>query len=429
MRTARATLVAALATLTMVAGAGIASPAAQATPPVKPAGLENAKACEITRPSEGWPDGTSAGFDTNLHHGLDSDWKQHVRPVGTVRAIMLFVDFPNARAEDNPAPYADTSTYYDFLEPSVEWFRRSSNGRLNLEITTVPQWFRMPLPDTEYGLSRNTFTVENQLEYVRDVVNVTDPDVDFSDYRLLYIVPSRNASHIAFSPEFNDYTRSIVADGTVLKNGDTFGQDMWGWGFKILNHETGHAFSLPESYNATGIGGTHRFVGGWDMMGNISGRAPELMGWNKWKLDWLQRPQIGCVTQSGVTEYTLTPIEQGGPPGAAKKLVVVRTGPYTAWVAELRRAVGNDAGTICDPGVLVYKVDTSIPNGDGSIQVHDAKPGSGRQGPCTEPDIGTLGIGADEVPLFHDPATNVTIEVVSEDESKAMVRVTKGDAP
>jgi hypothetical protein len=51
------------------------------------AALENAKACEITKPPEGWPDGTSAGFDTNLHHGIDSDWKLHVRPVDRSRRM------------------------------------------------------------------------------------------------------------------------------------------------------------------------------------------------------------------------------------------------------------------------------------------------------------------------------------------------------
>lgn len=414
-------LVAAL-TVAVVTGpslAGAEPRADQAPPP------EKAKACEIAKPPEGWPDGTSAGFDTNLHHGLDSDWRLHVRPVGTVQAVMLFVDFPNAPAEGNAAPYDDIPAYHDFLSPAVDWFERSSYGRFDLQITPVPQWFHLPLADSDYGLTRSTFTVENQLEYVRDVVELADSQVDFSGYQLLYIVPSRNARNIAFSPEFNDYTRTIVADGTVLTNGATFGQDMWGWGYKILNHETGHAISLPESYNATGIGGTHRFVGGWDMMGNIAGRAPELMGWNKWKLDWLHRPQVGCVTRSGVTEHTLTPIEVGGPPGRAKKLLVVRTGRYTAWIAELRRGLGNDDPTICDPGVLVYQLDAAIPNGDGSIKVHDALPESGRQGPCTELDIGTLGLGAGETSIFHDGATGVTIEVVDEHERSAVVRVTK----
>ena len=81
--------------------------------------------------------------------------------------------------------------------------------------------------------------------------------------------------------------------------------------------------------------------------------------------------------------------------------------------------------TICDPGVLVYRLDASIPNGDGSIQVYDAAPGSGRQGPCTELDIGTLGTSAGKTPRFHDPATGVTIEALQEREASAVVRVTK----
>jgi M6 family metalloprotease-like protein len=395
----------------VLAGAGVAS-----------ADGDSARACEITKPPEGWPDGTSAGFDTNLHHGIDSDWNLHVRPVGTVRALMLFVDFPNAQAQDNAAPYADTGAYHDFLAPGADWFRQSSNGRLDLRITPVPRWFRLPRPDSEYGLSRDTFSVENQLAYVRDVVEVADPEVNFRGYDLLYIVPPRNAANVAFSPEFNDYTRAIVADGNVLKNGATYGQDMWFWGFKILNHETGHAFSLPESYNAAGTGGTHRFVGGWDMMGNIAGRAPELMGWNKWKLEWLKDSQVGCVSRRGVSLHRLTPIELGG---RGDKMVVVRTGRYTAWVAELRRNVGNDAPTICDPGVLVYKLDASIPNGDGSIQVHDAKPNSGRQGPCTELDIGTFGRQPGDPSVFGDPATGVTIAVLAESDGSAWVLVMK----
>ncbi|SDI61178.1 hypothetical protein [Nonomuraea jiangxiensis] len=429
MRKPSTALAAVLGTIAAVvlAAAPAGTAAAAGTDPAAATrgGPEPARACEIRKPPEGWPDGTSAGFDTNLHSGIDSDWDLHVKPAGKVPAIMLFVDFPNATAETNTAPYDGVDAYHDFLTPAVDWFERSSYGRFELRITPVRKWFHLPKPDIEYGMARNTFTVENQLAYVREVVELADAEVDFSGYQLLYIVPSRNARNVAFSPEFNDYTRAIVADGTVLKNGATFGQDMWSWGYKILNHETGHALSLPESYNASGVGGTHSYVGGWDMMGNISGRAPELMAWNKWKLGWLRPPQVGCVTRGGVTEHKLTPIEVGGPPGKSPKMVVVRTGTYTAWVAELRQSLVNDESTICDPGVLVYRVDASIPNGDGSIKVHDAKPNSGRQGPCTELDIGTLGLGTGETPVFSDPATGVTIEVVQESAGSAVVRVTK----
>ena len=123
--------------------------------------------------------------------------------------------------------------------------------------------------------------------------------MNFAGYDLVYIMPPRNATQIAFSPELNLYSDQIVADGTVVKNGATYGQDMFTWGPKIVNHETGHAISLPESYNGSGTGATHLWVGGWDLMGNILGHAPEFMAWNKWKLGWLDDPDFGCLASDG----------------------------------------------------------------------------------------------------------------------------------
>ena len=79
---------------------------------------------------------------------------------------------------------------------------------------------------------------------------------------------------------------------------------MFSWGYKLLNHETGHAVSLTEGYNA-GTGGTFRYMGQWDMMGNISGNAPDYIAWNKWKLGWLNDDEVDCVASDGVTEHTL----------------------------------------------------------------------------------------------------------------------------
>ena len=84
--------------------------------------------------------------------------------------------------------------------------------------------------------------------------------VDFTGYDLIYVVPARNQTAIASSPELNNYEHQIVADGNDLGNGDDLGSDMFSWGYKLLNHETGHAFSLAEGYNA-GTGGSFRYMG------------------------------------------------------------------------------------------------------------------------------------------------------------------------
>ncbi len=157
-------------------------------------------------------------------------------------------------------------------------------------------------------MTRATFSIANQKAYAREAVLAADPDVDFSPYQLVYIMPPRNATQIAFSPELNLYTDKIEVDGTVVKNGATYGQDMFTWGPKIINHETGHAISLPESYNGGVSTNIHNFVGGWDLMGNILGHAPEYMAWNKWKLGWLDDADFGCLATDGSAEYTLSPV-------------------------------------------------------------------------------------------------------------------------
>ena len=68
-------------------------------------------------------------------------------------------------------------------------------------------------------------------------------------------MPPRGATGIEFSPELNFYQEPLRPDGKVIRNGVTYGQDMFqSWGYKIINHEAGHDISFPESYN----GGTGR---------------------------------------------------------------------------------------------------------------------------------------------------------------------------
>ena len=227
---------------------------------------------------------------------------------------MIFVDFEDAKASDaNPnqggRDWRDPNSYWEFLKQSVDFFNASSNGRFQLDVTLkADKWFRMPKPTTGYGMTRQTFSIANQKAYARDAVLAADPETDYSGYQLVYIMPPRNATQIAFSPELNLYTDKIAVDNTIVKNGATFGQDMFSWGPKIINHETGHAISLPESYNGSGTGATHLWVGGWDLMGNILGHAPEYMAWNKWKLGWLDDPDFGCLATDGSAEYTLSPV-------------------------------------------------------------------------------------------------------------------------
>jgi M6 family metalloprotease-like protein len=351
--------------------------------------------------------------------GQATDWERFVRPRHAVRAVMLFVDFPNARAEDNAAPYDDTAAYHDFLAPGADWLRRSAYGRLSLQITPVRKWFRMSRPDADYGIVR-TMPLATQMRYIREAVALADADVDFSAYDLVYVVPSRNAGNIALSPAYVDAGEEpITADGAAVRHGVTFGRDMWNWGFKILVHETGHTFGLPDLYFEPGD--THAAVRGWDLMGNIAGRAPELLAWHKWKLGWLRDRQVDCVTEPGTTEHRIAAVERAG----GTKAVVVRTGETTAYVIESRRRIGHDVDA-CSTGVLVYAVDSPLRSGQGPVRIVDATPGSAETPDCRDLDVATLEIGG--ASTLSLPG-GVTIEVVRQSERFDDVRVGFSPAP
>ncbi|WP_431902721.1 M6 family metalloprotease domain-containing protein [Nonomuraea sp. bgisy101] len=322
--------------------------------------------------------------------GHDTDHRQFRAATGRIRAVMLFVDFPDAAAEGGTVQYAD------HFAPAEKWLAAASYGRARLSITPVHTWFRMPQDSTTYGFDRGISYEQHRL-YVRQAVAAADAEVDFSAYDIVYIVPSRNAAAVRFSPTYlwDPAQSGVVADGAEVKWGVTFGQDMWRWGHKVLAHETGHIFGLPDLYSFTGPD-YHRFVGGWDVMGLISGPSPQPFAWHARKLGWISDGQVACVPASGGT-YRLTPVERPG----GRKLVVVRTGDTSAYAIESRK------GSECSGGMVIYKVDSAVATGEGPIRVMDAKPDAVPPAGCHALDDGAYGPGQ----VFTDESAKVRVEV------------------
>ena len=408
------------------------------------AAIDPPSACKIEQPVGLWPPFFYEDYwNTYTHGGFNSDWVAHPRPVGTLKAIMLFVDFPNAQASNvtqtSPRDYRTPQPYYDDFKAFVPWFDMASYGRLHIDLDPVFKWYRMPKASNLWRMDyRSTdplrrLSHDGQGEYVAAAVAAADADIDFSGYDLIYVIPARNQTSIASSPELNNYSHHIVVDGNDLGNGDTMGSDMFGYGYKLLNHETGHAFSLVEGYNA---GSGPSYMGQWDLMGAINGSAPDFIAWNKWKLGWLNDDEVDCVASDGVTEHTLT-ANAAAPDGTGKKLVAIRTGQNTTLVAELRAPVGVDSlaggntARYCESGgVLLYTVDTTKRNGLGVYNVLDAMPGSTGWGCNDEKSISTLGSGQRRGPShFEVPSLGVTFDVTSmnADGTRLSLKVTRQD--
>ncbi|MFK8909966.1 M6 family metalloprotease domain-containing protein [Streptomyces sp. YS-3] len=341
--------------------------------------------------------------------GHDTDRTQFQKSTGTHRVLTLFVDFPDTPETGSTDPYAAQ------LAPAADWMRTASHGSSRLALTPLRRWIRMPAASTSYGFARG-ITFEAHEKYVRDAVAAADPYADFSRYDMVYVVPTRAATAIPFSPTYlyDPATAGITADGTRVKWAVTFGQDMWHWGPKVADHETAHTFGLPDLYSFTGA--THQYAGGWDVMGDIAGPAPQYLGWHSWKLGWLRDDQVACLAAPGQRTVRLTPVERPG----GTKIAVLRTGGTTAYVAESRRAEGNDAAA-CSTGVLVYKVDSAAATGEGPIRIAPTHPATVPTG-CTELDLAARAPGQS----FTDPATGTRIDILAGGPAGDTVRISKG---
>ena len=278
------------------------------------------------------------------------------KATGDVHVAVVFVDFSDAVATRTP------QNVFAILSPTAEnYFRAVSFGRMNLVLEPSFVWRRMSGATTQYGWSALTHV--NHRTYIQEAVNLATPSVDFSGSDAITVISNPDAGALTNGPTFiGSPTSGITADGKLFMNATTSGRDLSAWGGYWLNHEMGHSMGLVDLYAYSGAG--HRFVGGFSLMGLISGFAREFFAWERWLLGWIDDAQVSCVV-AGTSEVVLSPVERSG----GTKMVVVPTGLTSAVVVESRRAEGYDTNGAFSPGPLVYFIDTAIASGNGVLKV------------------------------------------------------------
>ncbi|MFC8124628.1 M6 family metalloprotease domain-containing protein [Streptomyces sp. NPDC057302] len=357
--------------------------------------------------SEGMP--TSAGYS---------------RSTGTVRALNLMVDFSDAPGEGSAL-----DRLAEFFPQTSDWFRTSSYGRLDYRPESpVADWLRMPKSFKQYGIERGAPFDPGYRDLVKDIVAAADPQVDFREYDLVNILITPNAGPSALdtvlSVTFAGNTEAPVADGVPVSNAsfvysrqDDGSGSYRETGYRVLPHENGHVFGLPDLYTQEGGGA----VGHWDIMSEDWGANNDLLAWHKWKLGWLDDDQISCASNSGTTEHTISPLPTSG----GTKLAFVPLSAARGYAVEVRTPGGNDEA-ICKPGVLIYRVDAEVDTGQGPVTVSDSTKDSGG---CTRrPNVHAELSDATYEPgqTFTDKRTGVRITVSDIDaEGRYRVHVTR----
>jgi M6 family metalloprotease-like protein len=343
-----------------------------------------------------------------------------LRPDGQIRAVMLFVDFPDLHATES------MSALYDRLVPKARnWFTEASYDRVRLDVAPIWHWFRMPHGLSGYDLADGISWQEHH-HYISSAVAAADNDVDFSRYQVVYVVAPKS-SGVERSPAFHAYSGSgIEADGNELRAGATFFDDTRfspGYAANVLIHETGHILGLPDLYDVPNPAywTAFRFAGSWDTM-SWNDPGAHFLAWNKWKLGWLDPSQLTCLDGPGEITTTITPLASPG----GLKAVVLRMGPSAAYVVEARRRIGEDSG-LCETGVLVYSVDASARSGYGPVRVRAAQRDTSselvnRCGPLYN---APFDHAQGEVSTFQDANAGFSVRVLSAGANGYRVRVTR----
>ncbi|MEU7551718.1 M6 family metalloprotease domain-containing protein [Streptomyces sp. NPDC044571] len=398
--------------ITATASTGIAGHSHSAAGPVA-ANAESALApCRITgtmgvQMSEGLP--TPPGYS---------------RSTGEVRALNLMIDFPDAKGEG-----AAMDRMAEFFPRTSDWFRTSSYGRLSYRPEApIRTWLRMPMPFAAYGIGRGSAYEPGYRQLVEHIAKAADSEVDFSRYDLINILVTPNAGPSALdtvlSVTFSGNAEAPTADGVPLANTsfvysrqDDGSGSYRETGYRVLPHENGHVFGLPDLYTADGGGA----VGHWDIMSEDWGANNDLLGWHKWKLGWLDSSQISCASKSGVSDHVLTSLAVEG----GTKLAFVPLTESSGYAVEVRTRAGNDEA-VCKPGVLVYKVDSQVDTGRGPVTVADSSAASGgcTRRPNVHGELSDAPFRPGET--FTDEKADISISVVGElRDGSFQVRITR----
>ncbi|CAL9448626.1 hypothetical protein SUDANB58_02404 [Streptomyces sp. enrichment culture] len=390
------------------------------TPGTTPAG---AGPVPLSRSSAHGPCMISGGPEVQMSEGVPTSGG-YARSTGTVRALTLMVDFPDA-----PGQGSALARYGEFFPQTEQWFRTSSYGRLDYRPETpIRDWLRMPKPFREYGIERGAPFDPGYRELVQDIVAMSDTKIDFRAYDLMNVLVTPNAGPSALdtvlSVTFAGNPEAPVADGVPVANAsfvysrqDDGSGSYRRTGYRVLPHENGHVFGLPDLYTQEGGGA----VGHWDIMSEDWGANNDLLGWHKWKLGWLDAAQVHCAAAPGTREYTLTPLARAG----GSKLVFVPLDARSGYAVELRTRGGNDE-VVCRPGVLVYKVDADVDTGMGPVRVYDSRRDSGgcTRAPNVHAELSDAAFTPGET--FKDPHRGITIVVAGADLSgDHRIRVTR----
>jgi M6 family metalloprotease-like protein len=306
----------------------------------------------------------------NNQNGLNQSFnlpQYRVKSDRSIRVLIFPIDFPDLISLSDP------QTDFEYVAKGVsEFFSAMSYGKATFRWTIYPKFVRYGSNVSDANLGgRNT---SGYPSFHKEAMRLANLTLDLTQFDLVIFAPPRTTrrDQIAIGPAFGsnspDQINATMLDGQSYDATFPF----------TTAHEIGHLMGLADLYNFNASSDAvtdpakrnafelqFKYMGIYDLMNWAGGLGVELTTWNRWLLNFITDDQIRCLPQ-GESITLLSPIEiNGGIKGA-----VIPLSSTQAIVIESRRALGFDQGLRRESeGALVYKVDTSIPNGMGPMRI------------------------------------------------------------
>jgi M6 family metalloprotease-like protein len=332
------------------------------------------------------------------------------------------------------------------------YYNEDSYGTVSFQAGMTPatssSWFVLPNAMTYYGA--DTASSDNQL--VSDSLQAAyNTGVDLASYKFAVVVHSGNdeaMTHVA--SDIHSFTIpgyvfnpapliSYKISTSVVAESDPTG---------VYCHEAGHLLGLPDLYDLTGqIDPSNNFLGYWEIMalgewnpnnGNPLQPRPGTYPshhsiWSKIQLGFIPSSRIATVQPGQSANITLQNLESPTIGNQSVKIPIAanQDGSLTYYLVEMRAKIGTYDQYLPFPsdypgaGILIYKVNESIPAGHGSVRLIDAHPGGDLSnapfGPCNSPCVSNN--------TFWDQANFVKVIVTTTSPTSYSVLVDRTSAP